>query len=52
MCSMDFTTPVNPAAKIVEGCIPVEDIKLIDYDREKAASQRTEVLEIWSKNVK
>lgn len=52
MSSIDFTIPVNPEAKPAEGSIPIADIDLINYDTEKASSQREEVLERWTKEVK
>lgn len=52
MSSIDFTVPVNPDAKAADGCIPLSQIDLIDYDSELAASQKDETLEKWSKNVK
>ncbi len=52
MSSIDFTVPVNPEAKGVEGSIPLSQIDLIDYDTQKAASQKEEVLEKWHKIVK
>ena len=52
MSSIDFTLPVNPEAKPADGCIPLSQIDLIDYDSELAASQKDQALEKWSKNVK
>ena len=52
MSSLDFTTPVNPDAKGVEGSIPIADIDVIDYDTKKASDQRKEVLDRWTKEVK
>ena len=52
MSSIDFTIPVNPDAKAAEGSIPVTKIDLIEYDAKLAASQKKEVLEKWSKEVK
>ncbi len=52
MSSIDFTVPVNPEAKGAEGCVPVSELDLIEYDSAKAASQKEEVLALWSKNVK
>lgn len=49
MTSIDFTVPVNPEASVIEGCTRIEDIDLIDYDSAKAAAQKKEVLERWSK---
>ncbi|MGP1458292.1 MAG: ABC transporter substrate-binding protein [Treponema sp.] len=51
MSSLDFTTPVNPQARVSEGVVPLENIDLIDYDFQKAAEQRDEVLLRWSKEV-
>ena len=52
MSSLDFTIPVNPNAKPVEGALPIADIDLIDYDVKKASDQRKEVLDRWTKEVK
>ncbi len=52
MSSLDFTVPVNPAAVGAKGSVPLSELDLIDYDSEKAASQKEQVLEIWAKNVK
>ena len=52
MSSLDFTIPVNPAAKSVEGAIPIADIDLIEYDTLKASEQRKEVLDRWTKEVR
>lgn len=52
MSSLDFTTPVNPHAKASAGTVPLDKIDLIDYDFQKAAEQRDEVLARWSKEVK
>ncbi|MGI5058344.1 ABC transporter substrate-binding protein [Treponema pectinovorum] len=49
MTSIDFTVPVNPEAAVIEGCTRIEDIDLIDYDSKKAAAEKKEVLERWSK---
>ena len=52
MSSIDFTVPVNPEAKPADGCIPLSEINLIDFDAGLAASQKDEALAKWSKNVK
>lgn len=52
MSSIDFTIPVNPEAKAVEGSVAVSDLDLIDYDVKKAASEKDAVLERWSQIVK
>ena len=52
MSSLDFTIPVNPKARAVEGSIPIADIDLIDYDTKKASAERKAVLERWTKEVK
>ena len=52
MSSIDFTIPVNPDAKGAEGSIPVSEVDLIQYDAALAASQKKEVLERWSREVK
>lgn len=52
MSSLDFTVPVNPMAVGAKGSVPVGELDLIDYDVEKSASQKEQVLEIWAKNVK
>lgn len=52
MSSIDFTIPVNPEAVPVQGAIAIADIDLIDYDTQKAAVQRNEVLEKWALEVK
>lgn len=49
MTSIDFTVPVNSEAGIIEGATRIEDVDLINYDRAKAAGQKTEVLSKWSK---
>ena len=52
MSSLDFTIPVNPDAKSVDGAIPIADIDLIEYDTVKASEQRKEVLDRWTKEVR
>lgn len=52
MSSMDFTVPVNPKAKGAEGSISVQELDLINYDKEKASKEKTSVLEKWTQNVK
>lgn len=52
MSSIDFTIPVNPAAKGTEGSIPVSDLNLIDYDVQKASQEKDEVLKKWTAEVK
>ncbi len=52
MSSISFTTPVNPNAKAKSGIIPIEKIDLIEYDFQKAASQRNEVIARWKKEIK
>ena len=52
MSQYTFTTPVNPEAKAVKGSIPIADIDLIDYDVQKASSEKSEVLDKWVKEVK
>lgn len=52
MSSITFTTPVNPEATASEGSITISDIDLINYDVQKAASEKNEVLEKWSKLIK
>lgn len=52
MTSIDFTVPVNPEASVIEGCTRIEDVDLIDYDSNKAAEQKKDVLASWSKIVK
>lgn len=52
MSSIDFTIPVNPAAKGAPGSIPVSQIDLLDYDTQKASEQKNEVLSLWQENVK
>jgi len=52
MSSIDFTIPVNPAAKGAEGSIPVSSLDLIKYDTKLAASQKDQVLEKWTSEVK
>lgn len=52
MSSIDFTIPVNPDAKGVEGSVPVESLDLIDYNVEMASAQKDEVLAKWSSLVK
>ena len=51
MGSITFTTPVNPEAAAPQGSIAISDIDLIDYDVQKAASEKSEVLERWNKTV-
>ena len=43
---------MNPEAVPVDGSIPIADIDLIEYDTSKASSQRKEVLERWTKEVR
>ena len=52
MSQFTFTTPVNPQAKAVKGSIPIADIDLINYDVQKASSEKAEVLDKWVKSVK
>ena len=52
MSSIDFTMPVNPAAKGAEGSIPVTELDLIEYDVKKASEQKDEVLKKWTAEVK
>ena len=52
MSSIDFTNPVNPEAKAADGCIPLSQINLIDYDAERSAKEKDAALEKWSKSVK
>ncbi len=52
MSSIDYTIPVNPDAKAAEGSIPVSKIDLINYDSDKAASEKDDVLKKWNKIVK
>lgn len=52
MSSIDFTIPVNKDAKGAEGSVAVTELTLIEYDTQKASSQKDEVLRIWTENVK
>ena len=52
MSSIDFTIPVNPDAKGVEGSVPVQSLDLINYDVQKASEQKDEVLKKWTAEVK
>lgn len=52
MSSIDFTIPLNPQAKGVDGVVPVSQLDLIDYDVKKASEQKDEVLKKWAENVK
>jgi len=52
MSSIDYTTPVNPKAKGVDGSVPVESLDLIKYDSKLASEQKEEVLAKWAKEVK
>lgn len=52
MSEFTFTAPVNPEAKAVSGSIAISDIDLIDYDVQKAASEKAVVLDRWVKEVK
>ena len=52
MCSIDYTLPVNPDAKIPEASIPLSELKLFNYDIQVAASQKDQVLGEWTKKVK
>lgn len=52
MSRITFTTPVNPDAEGVEGGVDVGGIDLIDYDVQKAADEKTAVLDKWSKSVR
>ena len=52
MSSIDFTIPVNPDAKGVDGVVPVSNLDLIDYDVNKASVQKDEVLKKWAEEVK
>ena len=44
--------PVNPEAKGAEGSIPVTQLDLIEYDVNKAAAQKDDVLAKWTAEVK
>ena len=48
MESITFTTPVNPETRINEKAIKISDVDLIDYDRQRAAEQKEEVLTAWT----
>lgn len=52
MSEFTFTAPVNPEAKAVSGSIAISDIELIDYDVQKASSEKAVVLDRWVKEVK
>ncbi len=52
MSEFTFTAPVNPEAKAVSGSIAISDIDLIDYDVQKASSEKAIVLDRWVKEVK
>ena len=52
MSQFTFTTPVNPEAHAVKGSIQIADIDLIDYDVQKASSEKSKVLDKWVKSVK
>ena len=52
MSQYTFTTPVNPEAKAVDGSVQIADIDLIDYDVQKASSEKAAVLDTWVKTVK
>lgn len=52
MSSLDFTIPCNPDAKPNENSVGIEKIDLIDYDSQKAADDKSAVLEKWSKIIK
>jgi iron(III) transport system substrate-binding protein len=52
MSSLDFTVPVNPEAKGIEGSVPLSELDLIAYDVNKASEEKDTVLDLWSKTVK
>ncbi len=52
MSSLDFTIPVSPDAKPMEGSISIDQVDLIAYDAAKASAEKDAVLSKWSKNVK
>lgn len=52
MSSIDYTIPVNPEAKGIEGSVAVESLDLINYDVNKASAEKDEVLTKWSNLVK
>lgn len=52
MSSLDYTIPVNPEARPVEGSVSLKEIDLIKYDTKLAADQKKEVLNKWSNEVK
>ena len=52
MSSIDFTIPVNSEAVGADGSVAVTELDLIEYDTELAASQKDEVLRIWTETVK
>lgn len=48
---LSYTIPVNAAATIAEGVVPIESVELLDYDAELAGKQRDEVLLRWQREV-
>lgn len=52
MSSIDFTIPVNPEAVGADGSVPVQTLDLIQYDVDKASSQKDEILKKWTAEVK
>lgn len=52
MSEMTYTAPVNPEAQGREGSVRADSLRLIDYDAEKAAAEKQEVLDRWSREVR
>jgi iron(III) transport system substrate-binding protein len=49
--SLSHTIPVNPAVKQREGSLSVDKLDLLDYDSEKAGTQRDAVLGRWQREI-
>jgi iron(III) transport system substrate-binding protein len=49
--SLSNTIPVNPDVKLPEGAVSIDKLDLLNYDSEKAGSERDAVLSKWRSDV-
>ena len=47
MSKISFTTPINPNCSFTDGVVEFDEIKAIDYDKNKASLEREYVLKKW-----
>ncbi|MDR3248724.1 MAG: ABC transporter substrate-binding protein [Treponema sp.] len=50
--SISHLIPVNPQAKLPQGTVTIDSLDLMDYDSEKAGSQRDATLNRWRREVR